>query len=55
MFEVENIVRDMEEAKKAARNMGRLAMGVLVVALALCGVLTALMIGANEVSGRLFW
>ena len=49
ILEVQAVVRDMEQAKKDARNMGRLAAGVLVVAICLCGVLVALMIGANEV------
>jgi hypothetical protein len=51
MLEVEAFVHDMEEAKKTTRNMGRLALGIFLVELLLCGVLVALMVAANEVSG----
>jgi hypothetical protein len=49
MCEVQAIVRNMESAKKAASGMGLLAAAVLVVAVVMCGMLTALMMGANEV------
>ena len=38
----------MESAPKAASGMGLLAAAVLVVVVVLCGMLTALMMGAND-------
>jgi hypothetical protein len=49
MLEVENIVRDMQEAQKKARNMRNIAVGAIMISLALCGVLIGLMVVANEV------
>lgn len=48
--EVREIVRDMEQAKKEARNMGRLALAVAVVGILLAGALLGLMFAANEAS-----
>ena len=48
--EVKEIVRDMETAKKSAKNMGRLAAAVAIVGICLCGALLGLMFAANEAS-----
>ena len=48
--EVREIVRDMDNAKKEAKNMGRLAAAVAIVGLVLCGALLGLMFAANEAS-----
>jgi len=50
VFEVREIVRDFTEAKKDAKNMGRLAGAIAVVGLVLCGALLGLMFAANEAS-----
>jgi len=43
-------VRDVDAAKKQARQMGYLAAGVIIFAVCLCGVLLGLMYAANEAS-----
>jgi hypothetical protein len=48
--EVKEIVRDMDSAKNQAKNMGRLAAAVAIVAICLCGALLGLMFAANEAS-----
>jgi len=48
MLEVKAIVQDMQTAKKQAKNMGRLAAGIAIVSLLICGALFGLMFAANE-------
>ena len=48
--EVKNIVRDVQEAQKTARNLTRLLIVVLALAIGACAALLGLMFAANEVS-----
>jgi len=48
--EVKNIVRDVQEAQKTARNLTRLLVVVVVLAVGVCATLLGLMFAANEVS-----
>ena len=47
MLEVQAIVKDLEIAKKEARNMGRLAMCIAFISFLVCGALLGLMFAAN--------
>ena len=47
MLEVEAIVKDLEIAKKEAKNMGRLAICIAFISVLVCAALLGLMFAAN--------